>query len=378
MRFALLGLGQQITYPRNIQQLCSAYSSNTGNLLFNYAVTLIAELQGGRLPWGASLKNVHERCDALVIPMANHLGSHVDLEVSGPQIRNYDIPVVILGIGVQAPEGQDVTVPVGSQNWLHTAAQRSPSNHSNISTRGIVSSQVLSSLSPGVNSIPLGCPSLFINGNPLLGHEISSRVHSINHSSPRLAVSAGNPWKPYTLDVERLLIGLVQETGGAYIVQHPETMLELSLGFPADPKRAETVRERLFNNLDTEQMQSWFKMYSRSYINVPQWMLDMKRYDLHVGTRIHGTMAAIQAGIPSICIYIDQRTKELCDHHKIPRLSMSDIGPSLEISKLLDVLMQWDSSAFDANRVNLAGLTAEFLKMNLITPSPHLLSIANG
>lgn len=378
MRFALMGLGQQVAYPRNIQQLCSVYSSNTGNLLFNYATTLIAELQGGRFPWGASAEHVQRRCDALVIPMANHLGSHTDLESSGPPISKYELPVVILGIGVQAPEGQQVSVPVGTQNWLHSVSQRSPSEHPNITTRGNLSSNILSSLSPSVNSVPLGCPSFFINRNPRLGQEISSRIHSISHHSARIAVSAGNPWKPHTLQVERMLLALVQDTSGAYIVQHPETMLELSLGFSPDPSRAEVVRERLFRDLSIDQMFAWFKLYSRAYISVPQWLLDMRRFDLHVGTRIHGSMAAIQAGIPSVCIYIDQRTKELCDFLQIPCLSVLDVGSSLEATKLLDVLVQWDSSKFDEDRMRLACSTADFLRSNLMTPSPHLLSIANG
>lgn len=378
MKFAMMGLGQQAVYPRNIQQLSSAYSANTGNLLFNFAVLQIARIEGGRLPWGAPPDLVSRRCDALVIPMANHLGNHTNLGISGPPIEKYDVPVVIVGIGLQAPEEEEVCVPQGTQEWLRLVVRKRPCASPNISTRGNMSSSVLASLTPSIDSIPLGCPSLFINPNAQLGKQISSKISLTDHSSPRIAVSAGNPWKPHTLIVERSLLKLVTETNGSYIVQHPETLLELSFGFSPNPNRAEVVRDRLFSDLSTDQMKLWFRHYSRAFISVPQWLMEMRRYDLHLGTRIHGCIAAIQAGIPSVCIYIDQRTRELCDFLKIPSISVSELNTGLDLRNLYGILAEWDPTEFDDNRANLAASTVTFMTSNLIQPTPHLISISKG
>jgi len=74
----------------------------------------------------------------------------------------------------------------------------------------------------------------------------------------------------------------------------------------------EWLQKRWFPELNYEQIRNWFIGNSDVYFSVPQWIYNYARRDFVIGTRIHGIQAAIQAGTPAVCLYIDIRTKELC------------------------------------------------------------------
>lgn len=73
--------------------------------------------------------------------------------------------------------------------------------------------------------------------------------------------------------------------------------------------------------------------------------------------RIHGTMLALQAGTPALCIVHDSRTEELCEIMKIPYIharlleeSPADMGAFMKYFE-----EKFDPIEFDKNRAKLAG-----------------------
>jgi hypothetical protein len=171
---------------------------------------------------------------------------------------------------------------------------------------------------------------------------------------------------------------MVGENNGVYIVQHPKVMLEISLGYDADTKAVELARKRFFPSLGTSDMLRWMRRYSKVYVSVSQWFTDIRRYDLHVGTRIHGSQAAIQAGIPSVCLYKDSRTKELCIHMHIPHASALEYVDKLSPENLIELCRTWDWQEYDRRRVAAADQTNSFLIGNQVTPSKHLARLLQG
>jgi hypothetical protein len=241
LKFTLMGLGTSDIFPDEIEQFKRHFSLNTGNLLFNYATQLLCDLSPERIGWGASPSYVNKHCKGLIIPMANHLGEHVDLSVSGPKLENIDVPVVVLGIGVQSKLGNEPILPEGTKHWIEKVSKMRSTTAINISTRGQSSTDTIRKNTPNVNSTPLGCPSYLINRHLDLGKKILSRILSIDKSNLAIAVSAGNPYKKDLASLERSLINLVQEYHGIYIVQHPQVLLELSLGYQAKDDSVEIV-----------------------------------------------------------------------------------------------------------------------------------------
>ncbi len=375
-RFTLMGLGTPLAYPDDIEQFKSQFSLNTGNLLYNYASQILCDLTPNRVGWNTSASKINSECEGLLIPMANHLGDHVDLSISGPKLENIDRPVVIFGIGVQNKIGTDPQLPDGTKRWIEVVCRLAVNKSTNISTRGLTSTEAIAKNVPGAKSSPLGCPSFLINRHIDLGERILSRLSTLDPSHIAVAVSAGNPYEKQLLEVERSLIQIVQAHQGSYIVQHPQALLELSLGYPTHERTLELVRTRLFPELELANLKSWMRKYSRVYASVHQWMLDMTRYDIHIGTRIHGSQAAIQAGVPSVCLYIDTRTKELCEKMNIPHISATELVTPIKINEVISLLKQWDWAKYDQNRLATARETLSFLVQNTVKPSEHLLRLA--
>jgi len=371
-KIALMGLGTSEVIPEDITTLRMAYSLNTGNLLFNYAAKLLCDLSPAKVSWGAKSSVINRSYDGVLIPMANHLGEHVDLGVAGPRLNDLEVPVVVFGIGVQSKLDKEPMLPQGTKDWIETVGKLKASEAPNISTRGHSSTLTIQRNNPSVASISLGCPSYLINPNNNLGERIAERIKAINVSDINIAVSAGNPYKRELNAVEHILIRMVEEDNGVYIVQHPKVMLEISLGYDADKKAAELARKGFFPSLDSSDMTRWMRRYSRVYVSVSQWFTDIRRYDLHVGTRIHGSQAAIQAGVPSVCLYIDSRTKELCTQMHIPHASALDFVDNLTPENLIELCRAWDWEEYDRRRVATAAQTNSFLIGNQVTPSKHL------
>lgn len=376
--FTLMGLGTSDTFPQDINGFKRYYSLNTGNLLFNYAAKLICDLTPRRIGWGTKAAILNKTCQGLLIPMANHLGDHVDLSLSGPKLDDVEIPIVILGIGVQSKLGSDPVLPEGTKEWLAKASSLRRGNTANISTRGQSSTIVIQENVPQASSVPLGCPSHLISSKKELGASISERLAKSHASKLRVAVSAGNPYKKELAPLEWNLMKLVESTSGSYIIQHPQALLSLSLGFQVDDKARHIVRSRFFPKGDDGEMMAWLRMYSAVYVNVSQWMLSLRHFDLHVGTRIHGSQAAIQAGVPSVCLYIDSRTRELCEQMHIPHAPAAEFMQEASVDQLLGIASRWDWEAYDRKRMESAMMTFEFLSNNNVRPSKHLIDLVGA
>jgi len=75
-----------------------------------------------------------------------------------------------------------------------------------------------------------------------------------------------------------------------------------------------------------------------------------KKTDFMFGTRIHGTILGLCAGLPSMCIAIDSRTYELCEHMNIPYINC--VGGSIDFknkNELIEIFKNnFDASKFDS------------------------------
>ncbi|MBE9197280.1 polysaccharide pyruvyl transferase family protein, partial [Synechocystis sp. LEGE 06083] len=368
-KFTLMGLGgANNLVPYDINMFKRNYSLNTGNLLFNYAAEIVAQTTSHNFSWGSDCRviNKNNNTKGLLLPMANHLGKHVDLSVSGPKIKGVEKPIVVLGLGGQFDLNDDAPekhVPSGTVEWLDRVTNGKESR--NISIRGHVTAKVLDRLGFSNNYEILGCPSLLINPSESLGAEIRRKYDSTSFEEMQktMSVSAGNPFKDKYSLLERSLIDLVDKESADYIIQHPETLIKLSLGFDVSDEedKVELIRRRWFPNLDKHQMVAWFLSKSTVYTSVAQWFIDLSKKGFVVGTRIHGIQAAIQAGTPAICLYIDTRTKELCESMHIPCAPADQFSNGVKAKDVFDIFESWDFTAFDKNRKKKALLTKSFL-----------------
>ena len=335
-------------------QLFDRVGGNTGNLAFVYGVM---RALGGGVPffrWGADPAAVKTACDVAVMPCANQVGMHCDMGNNATHLEKMDVGLVALGLGAQANSfDEDVEAPEGTWRWLKVIADHSVAGAPNIGVRGEYTRRQLEKNGLGDNVVVLGCPSLFISPFPDLGQRIAKRLEE--RPIRRVAVASGQRYWPQLRFIERQLVRLATETGGAYICQHPIHMLQLARneGQRMDPKDAEGLREYLMPNADLRALSDWASRYAVAFVNILAWMDFVRRYDFVVGPRIHGVALAMQAGVPGLCIAHDSRTIELCEAMKIPYVQPKDLKDEISVDYLKKIF-RFDASAFDQNRAERA------------------------
>lgn len=360
-------------------------SSNTGNLLFNYALETLVSLAGTDVRWSTPAEKINAEGHSLLIPMANNIGAHTDLGKSGPKLSGVNVHKTVMGLGAQFQLNQDfeeafAKIPSSSKQWLIDLCNSS--SVPNVSVRGKLTHKVFEKLGVGNKAIPLGCPSHFLSSDKLLGTTISKRVALLDASNFRhgVAVTAGNPAIANLGKLEQFLISTINCFGGKYIVQHPKDLICLTEGWYSELTDEEiaNVSRMFFHDAPVDTMKYWFKRFAITYRSIPQWYSDISKYDIVVGTRIHGCQIGLQAGVPSICLHIDSRTKELCETMHIPTLPAKEFQKAPSMALIVDTLKKWDWEFYDQNRHQLARQTFEFVKQNGLSPSEHFSALVAG
>lgn len=375
----MVGYANKIDVPLDIPTFSKKYTRNLGNQLFVHALESIVQTSGAmpRLPQGDRFLGL-DRSHALLTPMSNHISAHVDLASTHPHLPSTACQVLLIGLGMQCEVGEDPAPPQGTLDWLNKLQD----SGGGIWTRGDDTSAFLRSQGI-ISSSPIGCPSLFISPDLSLGNTIASRIQQfLRDGVRRIGIAAGNPLGQNSkkLEVEKRLVGLIKEREGAYIVQHPIHLIAASIGWHSCVPNAVWARfqQTLFQDLSFNDIKHWFLKYSRFHVDVSQWLLSLKSFDLVVGARIHGVQAAIQSGVPAVCLTHDKRTKELCTKMCIPSLPIEQFLEGSGIDCVVDTLRDFDFLMFDENRRALASEAVGFLARYHVRPSAKLIALSTG
>ncbi len=339
-------------YKKGTSDLFDETGGNTGNLAFMYAVTSHASVAGRVCHFGQSSASIRDAGDVAVLALANQLGSHTDLALAAERLSALDMPILGFGLGAQANAlGDRVTLQPGTEHWLRVLAShgvRGP----NIGVRGPFTQQVIASLGLPEASLVTGCPSNFLNLDVNVGAKVASGFAKPIRS---IAVNAGIPYIPFLEKLEQNLADIVSLTDSAYIVQHGLQMVQLARDDfdQMEPASLELCRKYISPNRSLEQFKSWCKRYAFAFFDVRAWMDFVRRFDFVVGTRFHGAMLAIQAGVPAGCIAHDSRTLEMCQTMRIPVVDSRSIDGALTPHNILDYF-RFDADDYVETRRTLA------------------------
>jgi hypothetical protein len=288
---------------------------NLGNLLFTYAVerqlsastaTVLAEPTRGR---GMDPHWLQENVDQLVIPLANAFRwSFRDrLDALSGLIEQVDLPVTVIGVGAQAAADgtwnpkTSAETDASVRRFVAAVLERGPS----IGVRGHFTRDYLLGLGFPDDAVRIiGCPSMFLRGRDLalrVAPELTAEARVAINLSPYVAAMGPviqhhltrYPGLDYVAqDVHSLGLLLGEEYGGK------------GAGDPLLPTHADHPL--------IAQGRAWMALSS------PTWLAELARYDVSLGTRIHGNIAALLAGTPAFVLAHDSRTLELARYHEIP------------------------------------------------------------
>jgi hypothetical protein len=348
-------------YKKDTKTLFDETGGNTGNLAFEFAVA--SQLGGNptHAHWGLDAKALRAKADIIVLPLANQLGKHTDLGTASDRLEAFGLPVIAVGLGAQAASEQvDITLTEGTERWLRTIARLAPSAAPNIGVRGAYTKSQIERYGLGDACLITGCPSNFIN----LSDSLAERIQAGFNRRPQIvAVNAGIPYLPKLREIEIGLAKLASDTGGMYIVQHGIEMLNIARN-DFDTMKPETLS--LCNNYimpgaTRDEFVQWCRRHAVAFFDARSWMDFVRRFDFVVGTRFHGAMLAMQAGVPAACIAHDSRTHEMCVTMGVPVRHYTEVDAPISLENILDYF-RFDAKTYLEKRAILLRNYAEIFR----------------
>ena len=361
---------------RSTRDLYQIVGHNCGNLAFVHAID--AHL-GGNIPrsgWRQAPQLIEEGCDLAVFAAANQLGRHFDATGAIRYFKEITVPIVVIGLGAHYDlGGTNPNIPARTVSWVRWLASRGPNGEPNIGVRGPYSMEALRKLGLDSHATIIGCPSMFINPAPTLGSDIARRLRPPR----RVAVIAGHQRWCHLRHLEASLGRMVVRTNGSYIGQGAYDMMRLTRGEARQMNKAilRQCRDYVCPSMKLQDFVDWSTKYGSIFFDVRNWIEHLKRFDFVIGTRIHGVILGLQAGVPSMCIVHDIRTLELCQTLMVPHVLAHDVLDGIGQDELLSHFA-FDPHGFDRNRRTLCCAYLDFLRYNQLMPAKWIEALGIG
>jgi hypothetical protein len=319
-------------------ELLNKVGQNTGNLLFQYAVCNSIDediiVVGTDIPW--DIKTVRETCRVIVVPCANFIRENFDFTGFVDFLEKTELPLVFLGLGAQARDYEQTEFDFHPSiiKLLNLVKERCKI----AGLRGEFTQRLLEKF--GVtNTEIIGCPTNFINKDPDFVTKLEDKWKKPVFS---FIATGDEPWPkdPFKRDAERQMIDWVNKGYGLFLQQSVEPFIKYARqnnpyqNAEVPPHHEGSLRKTLAPQMTDEEFRGFIATKLRLYYSVDQWMEDSARMDFSIGLRLHGNMAAWQAGTPAVWIYHDSRTRELAETMALPRISHSKFLDCQSIEEL--------------------------------------------
>lgn len=360
-------------WKSNGRYLMEATGHNIGNMAFWYAANMLVDAEKVLIRWDTKASQMPKDLDALVFPAANFINATAKLDGLTKLIQDLDLPCLLLGIGAQAE--QENAPPPRNESviaFLHEVSKRT----SQICVRGDFTQKVCAEW--GIdNTVVLGCPSILMNPRHDLGQVIERKIDAPLNTGP-YAIHASAIKQPI-INIERELVRMARlNPGSTYVVQRPIELIKTAIG--EEMGETETAfYNKCANFLGFEDNQPAFETFLRTHLYAPtsidSWMHYLQRFTAGINTRIHGTIVGTNAGIPSVCITHDTRTRELSRRLALPHIEPKDFMDTRFSIAAMFKRTQFSGEAFDANRRAIAEAYLGVFEKAGIKPSRHLLSL---
>lgn len=101
------------------------------------------------------------------------------------------------------------------------------------------------------------------------------------------------------------------------------------------PRYLEALYES--GRLTPRKYDAFLRAHFKKFYDPDAWVAWIKdHYDFAFGTRFHGNMAALQAGVPALWLVHDMRTRELCEHLQLPNMPIEAFDGVKTVQDLRD------------------------------------------
>lgn len=249
-------------------------------------------------------------------------------KIASENIERTNLPTVVLGLGAQsgADDVDNDIIPSETLRLLEVLKDRSKE----IAVRGSFTAECLRSF--GIdNVLPLGCQSAIWHGKsfPFSFREGSGQEVLFNYTHAR---------------PEARLVEWAVNNGFTMVGQTELWEEHAAAGLTYDSDKASTLFAS--TDLSEDGYREYCKHHFASFLTAEGWLQRIRGSRISFGTRFHGNMAAVQAGVPALWFTHDSRTKELCEQMHLPHL---DVQSAVESRDLDQFLAAADMSGFIEN-----------------------------
>lgn len=308
---------------------------------------------------------IDERYDCFVIPLANAFRSNFMEELGWltALVKRLSIPCIVVGVGYQGKIGSKKF----GRKWDEKARAFMDAvleKSALVGIRGETTARYLESIGfeREHDFTIIGCPSMYLYGpelprpKPL---DLSARLRvNINFKED-------NPAK--ALDYLKKVREEVAEY--YFIPQNLTDIRTMFCGLPMD----EQVKKPPEGDYPMDLSHPIYAgNHARAFVNVKCRLDFVAKGDLNIGTRIHGNIVGVLAGVPTFIIACDARVLELARYHHIPHVTIKKLDDGKSLPELLEGVDFW--SVLEGHEQRFAHYL-EFLHINgLETIFDHELS----
>lgn len=316
--------------------LTNPIEDNIGNLLFQNSVFRTFTDKNVQVePDFYNFDTSNERAEVInstydyyLLPLANYFReSYMPfLRKQTELIKQLKIPVVVIGIGLQAPTGSRIEDGFSFDEDVKEFVKAVLDRSSIIGLRGETTARYLKSLGfkEEKDFTVIGCPSMYTYGRKL---HINRK--QINKNSLVYVNSARKR---------------INDTTSVYLERATQSFPNHQF-IPQDIDELKTIYtgfgDITYNSVYSKYMTH--EIYRSSHVkfplNVATWLRSLSEADLVFGARIHGNIAGVLAGTPNVLFPIDARTLELAKYHGLNYIRINKQNkdtPLLDLLKTVD------------------------------------------
>lgn len=332
--------------------------NNAGNFAFRYALTRQFFPEARPVTF-ADINALDTPFEVAVVACSNWIGLSPEHERTNQDrfdtLETTSLRIAPFGLGCQIPERTTFSqLGPWTRSFVHRLAEAAPS----ISVRDEQTAEVLAQAGCR-HVIVTGCPSNFINPDPALGASMARKATVLLDQAPNWSdlatcLTEYSGGYHFSANLFNRQYELMRQHGATYVLQdYP--LLPFLLGEAGHLPEEYSLKH--FASMEREEVRLalYLRRGAMYFSSFDEWLLQMRRFDVCFGMRLHGNMAALQAGTPALVLTHDARTERLCQTMSLPHLQavtwldMADTGPAPLLTWMLPFL-----EAYDAQRRELA------------------------
>ncbi|MCR4266041.1 polysaccharide pyruvyl transferase family protein [Nitratireductor sp. ZSWI3] len=254
---------------------------------------------------------LNEEFDICVFASANLLRPGYSADVEAEVFRRLDMPIVVMGIGIQRKEGLKDALPAGTQAFLDVLRGK----ESFFLTRGYFTAEFLREA--GMKFVkPTGCPSLYY-----APAEMRRSLGAL--ADPGLAEAQKISFGGYLGSVADTIVDahalLKPDSVANYVIQDEVVAYNLGLPGADDMPAYDRASARITAATEYKHAEKWQRKYDLLvFFDTNQWRSWVSSQDLCFGRRFHGSIIGMQAGVPALMIAVDDRMREMLEFIGFP------------------------------------------------------------